>query len=75
MVTVLLRALAKCLEDLGVIWYPRGVVYMVLQCEDILLHSPTQLGQVELFSLGRQSTLEKETLIAIPPAALSGMSL
>ena len=61
MVTVLLRALAKCLEDLGVSWHPRGVVWMVLRCEDILLHSPIQLGQVEFFSHGRQSTKEKET--------------
>ena len=67
---MLLRALAKCLEDLGVSWYRRGVVWMVLRCEDMLLHSPTKRGQVELFSVGRQSTEEKETLIANPPAAL-----
>jgi len=40
---------------------------MVLRCENMLLHSPPQRGQVELFSLGRQSTSEKKTLIAIPP--------
>jgi len=40
-VTVLLMALAKCLEDVGAGWYPRCVVCMVLQCKDMLWHSPT----------------------------------